>query len=372
MKIVVDARTLIGEIAGVANFLKLAILSLSKHKDIDIILLSPIRLNESLDDKFPSNVKTYICPLLGIRRLPKLIWLMVMMPLLVRKHKADVYYSPTPSIPYGLPKKICKLVTVHDVVNVEFPETMTWNNKISNQIIFKRSITSADLLWANSHYTKGKIEEYFPKRVSSTIFVGCSIDTDIFHPLDLSPSKEKELKNHFGITKNFILFVGSLEPRKNLQFLLSLVPELYARHHLQLVIVGAKGWKNSEIYEVIESASYPGESTIFTGFVSNEELVKLYNLAECFVSTSLNEGFGMPQLEALMCGCPVVTAHNSAMIEVVSGFGSTVVGWNPKAWIEAIISQLKNRETNIDVLKRKYSWDEIVDELLRVLEFKRR
>ena len=104
----------------------------------------------------------------------------------------------------------------------------------------------------------------------------------------------------------FLFFVGSFQPRKNLPFLLSLMPDLYKKG-LQLLVVGGKGWKNTSISEIINSPGFPSEAVVFAKFVTNEQLADLYKIAECFVSTSLNEGFGLPQLEALKCGCPVVT-----------------------------------------------------------------
>lgn len=366
MTIAIDARTLISDITGVANFLKLSILSLSKRKDIRIILFSPRPLNTALNEVFPSNVEVVICPMWGIAKLPKLLWLLVMMPYLLRKYKANIYYSPTPSIPWGISSKVCSVITVHDVVNIEYAHTMKWNNRISNWLIFNRSVKKADILWANSEYTKAKIEHYFPHRKANSIFVGCSVDTDIYKAYSLSPKDIQEMKNKLGIKNHFLLFVGSLEPRKNLAFLLSLMPVLYTNHGLQLVIVGAKGWKNSHIYDIVANEYFPKESVIFTGYLSNEELAKLYNIADCFVSTSLNEGFGMPQLEALLCNCPVVTAHNSAMIEVVSGYGETVKGWDETCWIDTIVKQVengRNDSTKIVALQTKYDWNRIVSEL---------
>ena len=76
------------------------------------------------------------------------------------------------------------------------------------------------------------------------------------------------------------------------------MPKLYKDYKLQLVIVGARGWKDSNIFEIVNNPTYPKDSTIFCGYVSNDDLACLYDMAACFVSTSLNEGFGMPQLES--------------------------------------------------------------------------
>ncbi|OJU53252.1 MAG: hypothetical protein BGN96_09690 [Bacteroidales bacterium 45-6] len=372
MNIVIDGRTLTGEIMGIANFFKLAIESMSKvgGGNIKIYILIPKPLHHSLSTIFPPNVQIIECPLLFMKFLPRLVWFLVMMPIMLRRLNADVYYSPTPSIPLGIPSRIVKIITIHDVVSIEYAKTMKLNNRISSFLIFNRSVKQADLIWANSYYTKGKIEDYFPERKCKTIFVGCSIDTAVFKKREVDSVESISVREKYGIRDKFILFVGSLEPRKNLSFLLGLMPELYLKTEIQLLIVGAKGWKNSGISNIVNEPSYPKTSTCFAGYVDVEELVLLYNIATCFVSTSLNEGFGMPQLEALFCGCPVISPHNSAMIEVVKDYGITIDGWDKTEWIRAITECANGKSSfvNIDNLLQKYNWETIIQRLFLLIE----
>jgi glycosyltransferase involved in cell wall biosynthesis len=96
----------------------------------------------------------------------------------------------------------------------------------------------------------------------------------------------------------------------------------------------------------------------------------LYNIADCFVSTSLNEGFGMPQLEAMMCKCPVVTAHNSAMIEVVAGRGVTVEGWQEQKWLDEICRVVDLGRDSFyadDLNLRQFDWTFIIKGLVRYI-----
>ena len=122
---------------------------------------------------------------------------------------------------------------------------------------------------------------------------------------------------------------------------------------------------NRPIKEIVSQPDYPQNSTIFCGYVSNSELVELYNMADCFVSASLGEGFGMPQLEAMLCGCPVVTAHNTAMIEVArnkTGVKS-VEGYNPKDWIDCILDVVNKNETPRLAEVSEYYWPAIIQKL---------
>ena len=214
-------------------------------------------------------------------------------------------------------------------------------------------------MWTNSYYTKSKVEEYFSQRRCQEIFTGGAIDRHVFFPRVLSDQERQDIKQHFGIKNQFLLFVGSLEPRKNLKFLLTLMPELYQKHHLQLVIVGGKSWKSSDIKDIVESPSFPQESTIFCGYVSNEELARLYS------SAALMEGLGMPQLEALLCGCPVVTAHNTAMIEVAEGKEGavTVEGYDAHTWQQAILDIIQNPKQVRQEQLAEYDWRKIIQRL---------
>lgn len=366
MNIIVDARAFVVTSAGISTFLKCSLLNWANQSPQDkFILFLPRDYDESLELELPVNVSVFMIRNRILRLLPNLILLLIFIPFLTFKYKAEYFYSPVPCIPFGIYPKTKTIIVVHDFVNKLYNETVTLRNKISMFLFSDRSIKSANLIWANSFYTKELILKYYPKRKCKNIFVGCSIDSSIYKPLYINNERKSSIKRKLGINGQFLLFVGSLEPRKNLSFLLNLMPDLYISKGIQLVVVGGKGWKNSSIKQIVLQSNYPKEAVIFCGYLSNAELAELYNIADCFISSSLNEGFGMPQLEALKCGCPVITSHNSAMIEVVNGVtGSyTVKDYEPSKWIDTIIKVLnKPRIVSIDNLK-KYDWKEIITQL---------
>ena len=206
------------------------------------------------------------------------------------------------------------------------------------------------------------------------MFVGDSVDYHYFYPKHFSETERDEIKKKYGITQRFLLFVGSLEPRKNLEFLLNIIPSLYKEHQIQLVVVGAKGWKNSSLRAIIESPDFPKESTIFCSFITNTELADLYNTADCFISAALMEGFGMPQLEALKCGCPIITAHNTAMIEVAQGKSgaTTVEGYQPEVWKQTILKVLDEHFTVNQQQLQEYDWKNIIQRLVTYISHEQR
>lgn len=368
MKIIIDGRPFVTSSAGISTFLKGSLQAWAGECPSDRFIVA---LPRSLDatfsaDEMPPNVEFVRKSNALLSRLPNLVWLNSMFPVLARRYKADVFYSALPCIPFFMPRRMKKITVVHDVVNIEHASTMEWTNKLSNFLFFNRSVRNADVLWTNSHYTRQRVVSYFPDTRCRDIFTGCAIDNRTFRKLAITDAERAGIMEKYGITRDFLLFVGSLEPRKNLGFLLSIMPEVYRRTGRQLVIVGGKAWRTSSLKDIVEADGFPKESVVFCKFVPNADLVKLYNLASCFVSTSLNEGFGMPQLEALYCGCPVVTAHNSAMIEVAEGKSGayTVEGFEPEAWISTIEKVLSEKpETKVEQLK-EYDWKTILNRFI--------
>ena len=266
--------------------------------------------------------------------------------------------STVTQYPFFLDKKIKYVMTVNDFVVKDFAYTMTLQNRLSS-FFFDYSINKAKNIWCISHYTQRQLVDRYPHKASTHFFIGITV-SDIYKRINLTDDERMSLMSKYGISNSFIMFVGSLEPRKNLKFLLKLSPELYKRAKLQTLIVGSARWKSD-----IENEVTDGSVVVVDRFVDDEELVKLYNISNCYVSTSLNEGFGMPQLEALRCGCPVVSPRNSAMIEVVEGKGRLVEGWDENEWVNTISEESRKGHQNYDL--HEYFWDNKVKEMYNYL-----
>lgn len=349
MKVAIDGRALRKTPSGIPNFIVAAVNGLATlHPTWDFYLLSNESFNPDLQNALAvrSNLKIIIRPLKLYNQI-SFLWLLLKVNALVKELRPDVYWAPAFLMPPFLPANIKSLVTIHDMVYKEYKETMAGGNRFIFNLLHNRTINKADLLWANSNYTTSRIQHYYPQRKCKRIFTGFFINSAIFRPVKVTPEEVKRLMMKYSLQQKFILFVGTLEPRKNLVFLLSLMPELAALGY-SLLVIGAKGWGNTAIKTMVAEAHFPRDKVVFAGFVPTDELIKIYNIAFIYVSTSLNEGFGMPQLEAMACGCPVVAPHNSAMIEVVEGAGATVKNWNKKEWIRTIEHVAGNRAHYIE------------------------
>lgn len=330
MKIGINGIILMEKPAGIANLIIKTANYLVKTEEI--IIYSNKELNQDVLKRLDEKIRICILPM---RILPNktTLWLFFRLSKYLKKDEIDLFWCPNPWGPLFISKKQKVLVTVHDFVCRDYRNTSGKIGIFLSDWLEKKTIKRADKIWCVSQYTLDLLNQYYPFSKKKPVFVG-QISEDIFKRIEITDIEKKSLFDKLHINNNFMLFVGTIEPRKNLSFLLKLYKQYKGK--LQLVIVGAKGWGNSYISDIVNSEGFPRENVIFTGFISNEDLVKLYNLATLYISTSLNEGFGLPQLEAMNCGCPVISPHNSAMIEVVFGAGLTVKDWEIDSWLGAI------------------------------------
>ena len=345
MKIAIDSRALMNPPAGVANYLITAINEISAQNPSWFLYLL---VNRDLHKEAQNRIKkreNVIVVKNPLRIFGKngILWYVVKMYFILKQLKPDWFWTPANVLPPMVLRGIRTVVTVQDLVSKQYANTMMLVDRFYYSIFFNKSVNNTEILWTLSHYTKNELERNYPNRRCQDILVGECIDKQLFQPKDVSEQEKGEILQRLGIGEKFILFVGTIEPRKNLKFLVSLMPEL-ARDDFSLLIVGAKGWGNSEIDEILNSRDFPRNRIVFSGFLNTGELVKIYNIASLLVLPSLNEGFGLPALEAMCCGCPVVAADNSGLREVVQNGGLLISGWSEKSWIDGIRRVYKKRD----------------------------
>ena len=233
-----------------------------------------------------------------------------------------------------------KVLTIHDLVPLLYPETQP--SLIEAKIWtlhMKKLVHSFAFLTADSESTKRDIVEHFnvsEERVR-VIYPGCN---PLFRQVTDRSEKSKMramLESRFGFSGPFLLFVGTLEPRKNVERVLrafAILKSLGYPH--KLVLVGKKGWKCESVFRTISGLQL-SEDVIWAGYAKTEEMVALYNLADVFVFPSLYEGFGLPPLEAMACGTPVVVSNISSLPEVVGDAGLVVDPLSEEDIAEAIL-----------------------------------
>ena len=265
---------------------------------------------------------------LGERFTPVLVppspWLRIPLsiPRSVRHHKIDLLHVTyvAPPVP-----TCATVVSIHDIVYAHFPSYFSPRDRLVLSTLVPLSARQAKAVITLSQCTRRDLLERY-KLPADKVFVVPLAAGPEFHPV--VDKKQLELvKQRYGISEHFILAVGNLQPRKNLSRLI----EAYARLRAQLdgnaipklVIVGRAKWRASDLFD--QALSRGLQSVImFTGYVSDEELALLYGAADLFVYPTLYEGFGLPPLEAMACGTPVICSDTSSLPEVVGDAAITV------------------------------------------------
>ena len=226
---------------------------------------------------------------------------------------ADVTHFFNYIIPQGVAGKT--VVTVHDMVLHACPETMQRRTRQLLQLRLRQSMERADRIVTDSAFSCREIGRYYPQFRDKLRIVPCGTDLQRFHPV---MDRLHAVQEKYGIRKPYFLFLGTLEPRKNLPRLLGAY-KAYAGCFdtpAQLVIAGSPGWGSEAVYRRAEELRLRGR-VIFTQYIAPEDVPALLSGALGFVFPSLYEGFGMPPLEAMACGTPVLTSDAASLPEVV-------------------------------------------------------
>jgi glycosyltransferase involved in cell wall biosynthesis len=171
-----------------------------------------------------------------------------------------------------------------------------------------------------------------------------------FRPV--SPDTAEAVRHRYNLPNHYILYVGTIEPRKNLVTLLEAYRALRNRDaEIKLVIAGRKGWRQEEFFRKLLKTGLEHD-IVFTGFVPDQDLPAVYTMADVFAFPSLYEGFGLPVLEAMACGTPVVCSNTSRLPEVAGNAAVLVSPQDVRGWIEALNKILKSDELRTDLHQR--------------------
>lgn len=367
MNVIVDASPLSQKSpTGISNFTYLALKNWAKNKnDIKFFLAAPAPLNKDfyreLSEFDNIDLTTYVGTGNTSPRLGRgIFWFLTKLPIDIYRSKADLFWSPAVIFPPLIRRPSKILLTIYDLVPLKFYETMKPGSRILYRFLFRRSIKNADFFWAISEYAIKELNSTLPETAKKPAYVGCAADHYNFrHTEGFKAEGLSYLRTQFNFndTDKLLLFVGSLEPRKNLRHLIRLLPE-FDNRNWKLVVVGGSSW--GDVFsitdkELIERYS---KTVVFLKRIDNDLLCKIYHAVDLFVSPSVNEGFCLPAIEAMLCGTPVALANNSAMSEIVGVGGVLIDGYENDAWIRAIEFALTN-SFNPREQAKKFDWAKI-------------
>ena len=362
---------------GVSRYILSLLTELSKHPgehEFTIFVNGQAVIEQLKDMSIGHPQVTYVpVPWSESQPAARIAWEQLTLPSLIRQKRIDVLHSPVNVLPERLPRSCAGVVTLHDLAFLRFPNVLTRSKRLYHRTFTMRSLRRATRIIAVSESTRQDAIELagIPAKHIQTVY------TCINERFSIVPTVEEtqSLRQKYGLTEGFLLYLGTLEPRKNILTLLEAYARLRQTYTIQekLVIAGGKGWLYDTIFAKVQALGLESE-VIFPGFVPDEEQATWYTAASAFVYPSLYEGFGLPVAEALACGTPTVTTTVSSLPEAGVGLALTVEPHDVTAMADALHTALTDaalREKCRDMastIAERFSAHTMLQQTLRVYE----
>jgi len=330
-----------------------------------------VRLLAGRDDRPSSNDGSSTTSLRGCGRLPGLLTVgNLAIAATARWCGLDLIHDPTGVTPFLFGAGGARtVVTVHDVFAWSLPGTSTLLDTLIYRHWLPRVLPRVDAIITDSAISKMDIARYLDIGADRIRVVELGVSSRC---RPSGSSEQARVREQHGLPPCYVLSVGSIEPRKNLDRLLRAYHQLWqAGEHRALVVVGAERWRHSGIMQIVKELDLEQRVT-FTGHVSDEDLPGVYSAADLFVFPSLYEGFGLPPLEAMACGTPVVCSNTSSLPEVVGDAAITVDPYDVEALAEAMRRVLSDADLANDLRQRGleraagFTWERTAKETVEV------
>jgi len=286
-------------------------------------------------------------------------------------HRLDVLHSPDFIPPQWGAKR--RLITVHDLNFIYYPEFLTRESRryYADQIGW--AVQTADHILADSNATRYDLIEHLkvPPAKVTTVHLAAN---PLYERKYTDTAVAQTLRQH-NLPSDFILAVGTLEPRKNYPFLLRAYKALRQQHHIEmpLILVGRKGWIYEEIFLAIAELGLQ-ECVFHLEGIFDEQLAHLYQAANLLATPSHYEGFGLPALEAQHCGCPIIVSNRGSLPEIAGDAGLTLDVLDEAEWTQALYDVLTDKQLRQRMIRKGYvqaktfSWQKTAQMTLAIYE----
>jgi glycosyltransferase involved in cell wall biosynthesis len=270
--------------------------------------------------------------------LARIVWEQLAAPLQLARINPDLHHGMAFSLP--ILWRGTSVVTIFDLSFLRYPERLSLGRRLYLQQITHAAVAQARRVLAISESGKAEIATLLgvPEQQIDVALPGVG---EHFRPLPIREVADFRIRNR--LPERFILHLGTLEPRKNLETLLRAYAVLPQRPQVNLVMAGGIGWQTESIFSLIEALELKSD-VILPGYIRGSDLPLWYNAAEILVYPSVYEGFGLPILEAMACGLPVIASNSSSLPEAVGDAGMLVPPSEVEAWTQTISKMLDGSE----------------------------
>lgn len=344
MRIGIDTRLLSGNMTGISRYLWNVIKYIPKFDKKNKYFLY-LHDDVALKNSFYNYVNV------PKSKIPKQVyshyWLNFVLPKSLEKNKIDLFYTPYILVP--LRKGNCKnVIVIHDVMTKSCPQFFTNYYKKYMDIIVPQAIKRSDAIVTVSESARKDIIKYYYVKEDKVKFMHLWTD-EKYKVINTDEQQKLKLQQKYNLPEKYILYVGTIEERKNIKGIMNISDILISKGiDIKFVLVGNKGFGFDNLIDEISKRS----NILYLNYIDEQDLPLLYNLSFTFVFLSYYEGFGIPPLEAMKCGVPVLSANNSSLIEVVGEGGKMFDADNIDAFVDQII-MLLNDKNYYDEMKFK-------------------
>lgn len=308
-------------------------------------------------------------PPLELRTDQRIYWQQWALPRRAKKARVDILHVPGFDAPFFKPCPV--VLTVHDLIGRIFPHNLPPVSRFYWSFWLPYSIRWADIIIADSECTRKDLINWTDVSPERIRVVHLGVDA-VFQPIQHDMALES-VRAKYKLPEEFVLYVGTIEPRKGLDTLLIAYAMLVDEIPHDLVIAGKPGWYTKSLCQLVEVYKLR-RRVHFIGYVTDDDLPKLYNLAALFVYPSRYEGFGLPPLEAMACGVPVICSNAASLPEVVGDAAYVVPPDAPEVLAAAIRQVLENhqlraamRSKGLERAKR-FTWEETARRTIAIYE----
>jgi glycosyltransferase involved in cell wall biosynthesis len=367
MRIAFDGTTLRPGRTGVGYYTEHLLHHLAEQgPDDDIVVVSnrPIDTTRPLPSRVAVDAPS--------SRVPRMVWMQTVAPRALRRLRADIAHFTNGMVPLASP--VPTVVTIHDMSLTMYPRYHPPRRVIFNRPLVDLAARRADAIITVSQSAKRDITRVYGLP-ADRVHVVHEAAAPTFHRVE-EPASLERVRQRYGLPERFILYVGTIEPRKNLPKLI----EGFARRHLsgdlphRLLCVGPYGWLSRDLEALLDRLGIR-DAVQFAGYLPFDDLPALYSLAEMFVFPSLYEGFGLPVIEAMACGVPVVTGDVPALNEVAGGAVERVARLDAESLGDVMVRLARDAARREELQRlgleraQSFSWQRAARETLDVYKY---
>ncbi len=367
MRIALDGLPLSRELTGIGHYTLELGRHLAENKPDDhvSIISSRLFLPTVTSTSVPSNLKLLRPSLNPVIRF----WWKFGLPKFLSRNGIEVFHGTN----FQLPSRpgCATVLTIHDLSPLLYPETHEARNVLRSKRSLPLAAQTATVIICPTEAVRQEVHEHLGIPVDRIVAIH-EAARDCF--ISANDHEVARVKQQFNIGNEFLLYVGTIEPRKNLLSLVMMFEQLVDAHpNLQLVIAGKKGWMVDELFAYVRRSPVRNR-IVFTGYLSDAELCALYTSCTLFVYPSIYEGFGLPPLEAMSCGAAVIASNIPSIAEVLNGAGRLV---RPddletlKGTVDELLSDRDSREQLASAGREraiKFSWAATAERVREVYE----